>query len=67
MNYILSIDFNKDKDIIYIKDNAEHFAPTEIYSITTTPVEELKEAILPFVDAIIDFYKEKCSSQDEAN
>ena len=62
LDCILSIIFNKEKDTVFIKDSIEHFATREIYGIKTSSVENLKEEILPYMDVIIEYYKEKCSS-----
>lgn len=66
MSYTYSITFDKDEDTIFIKDSTNHFGIREIYGINT-PTEELKEKIIPYINLVIDYYKELCNIQDEAN
>ena len=67
MEYIISTELNKDESIILIKDSTTHFSQRVISSVKTKTIEELKKQILPYISEIIEYYKELCSSQDEAN
>lgn len=67
MQYIYSIVFDTDENVLLLKDSTNHFGTRQFYGLKALTLEKIKEITYPSIDLIMNYYKELCSSQDEAN
>lgn len=69
MDYKIFIEFNKEDNIVYIKDSIGFYGIKEIYGIAGKNEKIIKEEIFNSVNQMIDHYVKKCKEEkkDEAN